>query len=150
MKKISETFELSEEQLDTVCQKLSKFIEEGKIILLKGNLGAGKTTLVRETCKTLNIHESVSSPSFGLINEYESPEGLKLAHMDLYRIEDAEEFWEIGGGEYLKDNYPLIIEWPEIIEHFLQSESNRIVEVEIKHTQGFDYRIYCLSYYLKE
>lgn len=89
-----------------------------KIFTLNGNLGAGKTTLVKYLCKILNCTDSVTSPTFSLVNEYLSTSG-KIFHFDLYRINYVEELSNIGFNEYIdSDNY-CFIEWPSICENEL-------------------------------
>ncbi|WP_295810174.1 tRNA (adenosine(37)-N6)-threonylcarbamoyltransferase complex ATPase subunit type 1 TsaE [uncultured Apibacter sp.] len=89
-----------------------------KIFTLNGNLGAGKTTLVKYLCKVLNCTDSVTSPTFSLVNEYLSISG-KIFHFDLYRINYVEELFNIGFNEYIdSDNY-CFIEWPSICENEL-------------------------------
>ena len=85
----------------------------GKILLLCGEVGSGKTTLVKEICKQLKVKDQVSSPTYTLINEYSCDDGLVI-HMDLYRVENKEEINNLGLFEYL-DNKFIIIEWPELI-----------------------------------
>ena len=85
----------------------------GKILLVCGEVGSGKTTLVKEICKQLKVKDQVSSPTYTLINEYNCDDGLVI-HMDLYRIENKEEINNLGLFEYL-DNKFIIIEWPELI-----------------------------------
>ena len=85
----------------------------GKILLVCGEVGSGKTTLVKEICKQLKVKDQVSSPTYTLINEYSCDDGLVI-HMDLYRIENKEEINNLGLFEYL-DNKFIIIEWPELI-----------------------------------
>ena len=89
-----------------------------KIFTLNGNLGAGKTTLVKYLRKVLNCTDSVTSPTFSLVNEYLSTSG-KIFHFDLYRINYVEELSNIGFNEYIdSDNY-CFIEWPSICENEL-------------------------------
>ena len=85
----------------------------GKILLVCGEVGSGKTTVVKEICKQLKVKDQVSSPTYTLINEYSCDDGLVI-HMDLYRIENKEEINNLGLFEYL-DNKFIIIEWPELI-----------------------------------
>ena len=85
----------------------------GKILLVCGDVGSGKTTLIKEICKQLKVKDQVSSPTYTLINEYSYEEGLVI-HMDLYRIENKEEINDLGLFEYLYNKF-IIIEWPELI-----------------------------------
>ena len=85
------------------------------IFLLKGNLGAGKTTFTQFLLKNLGSQDEVSSPTYAIVNEYDSPKG-KIFHFDLYRMKNIEETYDIGIEEYLDNAYLNIIEWPEIYE----------------------------------
>ena len=96
--------------------KASQFILENSksnLLLISGNVGAGKTTLIKNYCKLIGVNENVSSPTYTLINEYDSEEGL-VVHMDLYRLKNVEELNNLGVTEYF-NNRQVIIEWPEII-----------------------------------
>ena len=86
---------------------------KSKTLLFCGEVGAGKTTLIKELCKKLKVKETVSSPTYTVINEYKSNNDLVI-HMDLYRIENIEDINHLGLFEYI-DKYFVIIEWPEII-----------------------------------
>ena len=97
-------------------EKASNFVLKNvnrDIILIKGEVGTGKTTLIKEYCKLIGVEEIVNSPTYTLINEYQNKSG-KIVHMDLYRVEDINEINELGLFEYLENNI-VIIEWPEII-----------------------------------
>ena len=85
----------------------------GKILLVCGDVGSGKTTLIKEICKQIKVKDQVSSPTYNLINEYSCEDGLVI-HMDLYRIENKEEINDLGLFEYLYNKF-IIIEWPELI-----------------------------------
>ena len=94
----------------------------GDVIALAGELGSGKTTLVRGLAKGMGFPpEEVASPSFTLVNEYEGP--LPLFHIDLYRIEDAKELLEIGYEEYINETGVAVIEWADRIPHAVPDES---------------------------
>ncbi len=88
------------------------------ILLLKGNLGAGKTTFTQFLLKNLGSTDEVSSPTYAIVNEYDSAKG-KIFHFDLYRMKSIEEVYDIGIEEYLDNAYLCIIEWPEIYEEEL-------------------------------
>ena len=97
-------------------EKASNFVLKNvnrDIILITGEVGTGKTTLIKEYCKLIGVEEIVNSPTYTLINEYQNKSG-KIVHMDLYRVEDINEINELGLFEYLDKNI-VIIEWPEII-----------------------------------
>ena len=97
-------------------EKASNFLIKNvnhDIILISGEVGTGKTTLIKEYCKLIGVEEIVNSPTYTLINEYQNKKG-KIVHMDLYRVKDINEINELGLFEYLENNI-VIIEWPEII-----------------------------------
>ena len=97
-------------------EKASNFVLKNvnhDIILITGEVGTGKTTLIKEYCKLIGVEETVNSPTYTLINEYQNKKG-KIVHMDLYRVKDINEINELGLFEYLENNI-VIIEWPEII-----------------------------------
>lgn len=88
------------------------------IFLLKGNLGAGKTTFTQFLLKNLGSSDEVSSPTYSIVNEYNTPKG-KVYHFDLYRLKNIEEVYDIGIEEYLDNAFLCIIEWPEVYEEEL-------------------------------
>ncbi|MCU7613215.1 tRNA (adenosine(37)-N6)-threonylcarbamoyltransferase complex ATPase subunit type 1 TsaE [Chryseobacterium sp. GMJ5] len=85
------------------------------ILLLKGNLGAGKTTFTQFLLKNLESQDEVNSPTYSIVNEYNTPKG-KVFHFDLYRLKNIEEAYDIGIEEYLDNAFLCIIEWPEVYE----------------------------------
>ncbi|KMQ69343.1 ATPase [Chryseobacterium sp. FH2] len=85
------------------------------ILLLKGNLGAGKTTFTQFLLKNLGSEDEVNSPTYSIVNEYNTPNG-KVYHFDLYRLKNIEEVYDIGIEEYLDNAFLCIIEWPEVYE----------------------------------
>jgi len=107
---------------------LAKFILDNvtsKVLLLYGDMGAGKTTLIKSLVKALGSHDDVSSPTFSIVNEYKVLDGL-VYHFDLYRLKDIEEAYHFGIEEYLNSNQWIIMEWPQVLESLLPDESNRI------------------------
>lgn len=86
-----------------------------KVIALHGDLGAGKTALVRAWLQYAGSKDTVTSPTYAIINEYAVDDQQVVYHMDLYRLEDIAEAWEIGIEEYLHSGSLCLIEWPDII-----------------------------------
>lgn len=86
--------------------------------LLSGELGSGKTTFVQALCQALDVTESVSSPTFSLINAYESPRFGTIYHMDLYRIEKPGDLVQLGLEEYLESGRVCLIEWPSVAQEY--------------------------------
>lgn len=95
-----------------VAEKVSHLLKHN-ILLLKGNLGAGKTTFTKFLLKTLGSTDEVSSPTYAIVNEYTAPQG-SIFHFDLYRMKSVDEVYDIGMDEYLDRAWLCIVEWPEI------------------------------------
>lgn len=90
-----------------------------KTILFYGEMGVGKTTLIKEICKQLEVQDTISSPTFSLVNEYQTLSSAKVFHFDFYRIEQEEEALDMGIDDYFYNNEWCLIEWPENIENLL-------------------------------
>lgn len=97
---------------------MSQVVRPGDVLLLEGDLGAGKTTFTQGFAEGLEIKEFVNSPTFVIINEYYSGK-LPLYHMDLYRLEDEEQLYDLGVEEYFFGNGVSIVEWPAIAKPLL-------------------------------
>ena len=106
------------EEWNTVVQQIIPEIKH-PILLLKGNLGAGKTTFSQFLMKQLGSKDEISSPTYSIVNEYDTPKG-KVFHFDLYRLKSVDEAYDFGIEEYLDNCYLSIIEWPEIYMDELQ------------------------------
>lgn len=102
-----------QEVVDSIISQLKH-----NILLLKGNLGAGKTTFTQFLLKNLESSDEVNSPTYSIVNEYNTPKG-KIYHFDLYRLKNIEEVYDIGIEEYLDNAFLCIIEWPEVYEEEL-------------------------------
>ena len=90
----------NEEELISIGQKLGRLLNSGDIIVLSGDLGAGKTTLTKGIAKGLEITDYITSPTFTIVNEYDSGR-LKLNHFDVYRVSDPDEIYAIGFDDYI-------------------------------------------------
>ncbi len=95
---------------------------ERRVFALHGELGAGKTTLIKAFCEALGVAEATSSPSFAIVNEYRMADDRPVYHFDLYRLRDARELLDIGFEEYLDSGAYCFIEWPELAEELLPRE----------------------------
>jgi tRNA threonylcarbamoyladenosine biosynthesis protein TsaE len=99
-----------------------------------GDMGSGKTTFIKALCKELGAVDTVTSPTFALINEYETSEGFLLYHLDLYRINSVEELFDLGYEDYFFGNNLIFIEWPEKAESILPDSFVKIyMEVAAKN-----------------
>lgn len=115
----------TEEETKQLAKKFAKTLKMGDIILLYGTLGVGKTFFTRSIIQTLlNSNTPVPSPTFTIVQNYDTPAGT-ISHYDLYRIEDANELFELDIDNSLKNNIT-IIEWPEIIEDYITENFNPI------------------------
>jgi tRNA threonylcarbamoyladenosine biosynthesis protein TsaE len=118
---------LSVDQLPEVASVILKFAEDSKVFAFYAEMGAGKTTLIKEICRQLGSHDNFSSPTYSIVNEYqiESPNpqfsirNSQLYHIDCYRLKSFEEALGVGMEEYLDGEHYCFIEWPELIESLL-------------------------------
>lgn len=109
-----------EDELQEIARKLiSNFYQESKVWCFYAEMGAGKTTLIKKICEELRVVDQMSSPTFSIINEYETSNFEKIYHFDFYRLESMEEALNIGVEEYLDSGNLCLIEWPEIVEPLL-------------------------------
>lgn len=92
------------------------------IWLFRGQMGAGKTTLIKEICKEFKVKETVQSPTFSLVNEYSTENGQSIYHFDLYRLKNVQEALAIGIEDYLDSGNICLIEWPEQAEELWEGE----------------------------
>ena len=97
-----------------------------RIFAFYGQMGSGKTTFIKALCHEMGVTDTVTSPTFTLINEYRRPGGLPVFHFDFYRIKDISEVLDFGIEEYFDSNSPCFMEWPELIEPLLPPETLRI------------------------
>lgn len=103
------------DSLDEVAEAvISLFNKDYLVVLLKGELGSGKTTFVKALCQLLGVMDPVSSPTFSLVQEYYSPSRGTIYHMDLYRLEKEGDLEQIGFSEYLDSGNICLIEWPDL------------------------------------
>ena len=128
---MEKTYSLSE--IETVATNLLLHLTS-KVILVNGEMGAGKTTMIKALCKALNSPDLVSSPTFSLINEYRTANNEPLYHFDCYRIESEEEAYDFGAEEYLHSGHLCFIEWSENIASLLPEESNALMIEKIDTT----------------
>jgi len=119
--------------LPAVATAIIELSQTHKLVAFYGQMGAGKTTLIKQICAQLGVMQEVSSPTFALVNEYETNNQQIVYHFDFYRIKNLEEVYDIGYEDYFYSNNLCLMEWPENIEPLLQNE--QVIKVHIKPTR---------------
>ena len=109
----------TENELEKVSSILVDLATEYPIVAFRGDLGAGKTTLIKNMCNLLGLKEAVNSPTFSIVNEYKLVENKSVFHFDFYRLESEEEAYDIGVEDYFYEGNLCLIEWPSKIESLL-------------------------------
>ena len=112
------------DELPEVAQKIIDQLQY-KLITFEGEMGAGKTTFIKEFVKALGTNDDVSSPTFSIVNEYETDSGI-VYHFDFYRLNHEEEALDFGIEEYLYSNQYCLMEWPNKIANFIPDEHHTI------------------------
>jgi len=100
--------------LRAIAQRIVEELAEFKVWLFYGEMGSGKTTLIKEICREAGVADVMSSPTFSIVNEYETAKG-QAFHFDFYRIKNEAEAYDIGTDEYFYSGSPCFVEWPEKI-----------------------------------
>lgn len=110
------------EDLKEIAEQLIKFVgEDLKIWIFEGEMGVGKTTFIKVLCEALGVDELVNSPTFSIVNEYDSSQGGSIYHFDFYRLNGEEEALDIGIEEYFDSHQLCLIEWPSKIKNLIPS-----------------------------
>lgn len=120
------------DDLDSICEKLIEQFNH-KVVLFYGEMGNGKTTLIKQLCKKLGVSESTSSPTFSIVNEYKTDKNNTIYHFDFYRIKDESEVLDFGYEEYLYSGNYCFIEWPEKIPNMIPDD---VVKVTINKDEN--------------
>lgn len=117
---------ISKSEKDTInfASQFASKLQLGNIIILSGDLGAGKTKFTQGILKYFNLENEISSPTFTIVNEY-TDSTIPIYHFDVYRLADIEEFYAIGGEEYFSKGI-CIIEWGELLENILPADYIKI------------------------
>ena len=113
-------------EIRKVAKKVTEEINS-YIILISGEVGAGKTSLIKEILKIYKVNDNVNSPTFSIINEYLTEDKKIIYHIDLYRIKNKDELHSIGFFEYIESNNLCFIEWGDVIENDIKQSYNKFV-----------------------
>jgi|SRR4051812_33074202 len=118
-------------ELPAVAKQLLQSFDGEKVVAFHGAMGAGKTTLIKALCEALGVVDTVSSPTFSIVNEYRTVKGEKIYHFDFYRIKSVDEAYDMGYEEYFYSKAYCFIEWPEKIGELMPLNYEK-VSIELK------------------
>ena len=121
------------DQLPQIAKQLVEYGKEYKIWEFDGEMGAGKTTLIKAICKEMGVEENVSSPTFSIVNEYVIYKKGSIYHFDFYRIKDEDEAFDMGVEEYFDSGNHCFLEWAELIPSYLP-EQRLLIKIKILPT----------------
>lgn len=125
--------EIKIQNLDNIREAAREFIDnigENTVFAFYGKMGAGKTTFIKAICEELGVNDVITSPTFAIVNEYESPKQT-IYHFDFYRIKKLEEVYDMGYEEYFYSGALCFIEWPELIEEVLPEDAVKVTIEEV-------------------
>ena len=117
------------DELELVAQKVIAQ-QPSKVILFHGEMGVGKTTLIKQLCKTLGVSSATSSPTFSLVNEYETIDNQVVYHFDFYRLKNEIEALDMGADDYFYSGNWCFIEWAEKIPNLIPDE-HAVITIEL-------------------
>ena len=128
---------ISKNEQETIefAKDFAKKLNKGDIIVLSGELGSGKTKFVQGVLSYFGLENEISSPTFTIVNEYTSSD-INIYHFDVYRLEDEDEFYAMGGEEYFANGICLI-EWGEMIESILPKPYTKIIFSKAAHNDEY-------------
>ena len=112
--------------LADAAQEFITQMGDNKIFAFYGSMGAGKTTFVKALCEAMGVTDTVNSPTFAIVNEYDTPSGRPIYHFDFYRIKRLGEVYDMGYEDYFYGRGLCFIEWPELIEELLPEDTVRV------------------------
>ncbi|MCQ2200121.1 MAG: tRNA (adenosine(37)-N6)-threonylcarbamoyltransferase complex ATPase subunit type 1 TsaE [Paludibacteraceae bacterium] len=123
-------FDISE--IDSVAKEVITALGDYKLVRMIGEMGAGKTTLIKSICKQLGVEEEVNSPTFAIVNEYKGSVA-DVFHFDFYRVNTLQEAIDLGLDEYLYSDHYVFMEWPQLVDEYLPDEVATITIKEIEN-----------------
>ena len=110
----------------TAARDFVEHMQGRNIFAFYGKMGVGKTTLIKSICEELGVEDTINSPTFAIVNEYEDREQKTIYHFDFYRIKSLTEVYNMGYEEYLYSDAVCFMEWPELIEELLPEECTKV------------------------
>jgi tRNA threonylcarbamoyladenosine biosynthesis protein TsaE len=122
------------DSIKKAAEELINFSENETVFLFDAEMGNGKTTFIKAICSNLGVIDTMSSPTYSILNEYKKING-KVFHFDLYRINSIEELYDLGFEEYFDDKNHIFIEWPEFAIPFV----NSYIDIKIKIEGNYRY-----------
>lgn len=121
--------EIKIKSLDSIVDAARQFVDamgENKVFAMFGPMGVGKTTFVKAVCEILGVEDTITSPTFAIVNEYRTNTGDQIFHFDFYRIRKVEEVYDMGYEDYVYSGAVCFLEWPELIEELLPEDAVRV------------------------
>ncbi|MGC9151818.1 MAG: tRNA (adenosine(37)-N6)-threonylcarbamoyltransferase complex ATPase subunit type 1 TsaE [Microbacter sp.] len=122
----------SMDELPSVAAQILSMLKSHKIVAFYGSMGVGKTTLINALCQTLGVTDTINSPTFSIVNQYDAENGEPIYHFDFYRINKIEEAFDFGYEDYFFSGNYCFIEWPEKIESLLPSDTLKVFMTEME------------------
>lgn len=113
------------EELKEVAEQIIESLDGRNVVLFRGEMGAGKTTLISRIVEALGAEDQVTSPTFALVNQYDGTQQ-RIYHFDFYRIDRIEEVFDLGYEEYFYSDDICLVEWPEKIEALLPEDAMQV------------------------
>lgn len=110
-------------QLDSVAREILNALDGRSVVLFRGGMGAGKTTLISRIVAMLGADDTVTSPTFALVNQYVGADDCLIYHFDFYRIDSIDEVFDLGYEEYFYSGDLCLVEWPEKIEQLIPEDA---------------------------
>ena len=121
------------EEYPQAAKWFTGFLQQGQIFAFYGKMGTGKTTFIKSLCEELGVEDTINSPTFAIVNEYEDRMANTIYHFDFYRIKSLTEVYNMGYEEYFYGNAYCFIEWPELIEELLPEETVKVFVEEVEN-----------------
>lgn len=113
-------------QIRSAARQFIDSMPAGKVFAFYGKMGAGKTTFIKAICEEMGVDDVITSPTFAIVNEYETAEAETIYHFDFYRIKKLDEVYDMGYEEYFYSGNLCFIEWPELIEDLLPDDATKV------------------------